>query len=188
LERFVSSRPKVLARPGYDLTLRPPKSVSILWALADDQASQVAAITSNRPSNLRDLANAADFVIISHRDFLESVKPLQSLRESQGLSVAVVDVEDVYDEFGYGDKSPQAVKDFLAAGAAKRLHLERLPGDAPDRNPDEGLGNYLKRVELGNVCCADLADLRHRLRRAAVRMRHKPDIIRACSRQCGYLL
>ena len=36
LERFSSSRRKVLARPGYDLTLRPPKSVSVLWALADD--------------------------------------------------------------------------------------------------------------------------------------------------------
>jgi len=82
----------------------------------------------------------------------------------------------------------QVVKDFLAAGAAKRLHLERLPGYAPDLNPDEGIWNYLKRVELGNACCSDLADLRHRLRRAAVRVRHKPDIIRACSQQCGYLL
>ena len=36
LERFASSRPRVKARPGYDLTLRPPKSVSVLWALADD--------------------------------------------------------------------------------------------------------------------------------------------------------
>ena len=82
----------------------------------------------------------------------------------------------------------QAVKDFLSAGATKRLQLERLPGYAPDLNPDEGIWNYLKRVELGNVCATDLADLRHRLRRAAVRVRHKPDIIRACSRQCGYLL
>jgi transposase len=82
----------------------------------------------------------------------------------------------------------QAVKDFLAAGAAKRLQLEQLPGYAPDLNPDEGIWNYLKRVELGNVCCADLPDLCHRLLRAAVRIRHKPDIIRACSRQCGYLL
>lgn len=80
----------------------------------------------------------------------------------------------------------QAVKDFLAAGAAKRLHLERLPGYAPDLNPDEGIWNYLKRVELGNVCCADLPDLRHRLLRAALRVRHNPDVIRACSRQCGY--
>jgi conjugative relaxase-like TrwC/TraI family protein len=36
LERFAASRPRVKARPGYDLTLRPPKSVSVLWALADD--------------------------------------------------------------------------------------------------------------------------------------------------------
>jgi conjugative relaxase-like TrwC/TraI family protein len=36
LERFASSRPRVKARPGYDLTLRPPKSVSVLWALADE--------------------------------------------------------------------------------------------------------------------------------------------------------
>jgi hypothetical protein len=33
----------------------------------------------------------------------------------------------------------QAVKDFLAQGAAHRLHLEPLPGYAPDVNPDEGL-------------------------------------------------
>jgi len=82
----------------------------------------------------------------------------------------------------------QAVKDFLRTGAAQRLQLEQLPGYAPDLNPDEGIWNYLKRAELGNVCCTDLADLRHRLLRAAVRVRHKPDIIRACSRQCGYLL
>jgi hypothetical protein len=100
---------------GYSVTVSAPKPGGrTLWALADDQAAQVAGITSNRPSNLRDPEHAADFVIISHRDFLDSVKPLQSLRESQGLSVAVVDVEDVYDEFGYGDKSPQAIKDFLA--------------------------------------------------------------------------
>jgi transposase len=82
----------------------------------------------------------------------------------------------------------QAVKDFLSAGAARRLQLERLPGYAPDLHPDEGIWNSLKRVELGTVCATTLADLRHRLRRAAVRVRHKPDIIRACSRQCGYLL
>jgi transposase len=82
----------------------------------------------------------------------------------------------------------QVVKEFLSAGAAKRLPLEQLPGYAPDLTPDEGIWNYLKRGELGNVCTTNVADLRHRLRRAAVRVRHKPDVIRACSRQCGYLL
>jgi transposase len=80
----------------------------------------------------------------------------------------------------------QAVKDFLRRGAAKRLHLEQLPGYAPDLNPDEGVWNYLKRVELANVCCRDLGELRVQVVRARERLRHKRDVIRACSRQCGY--
>ena len=80
----------------------------------------------------------------------------------------------------------QPIKDFLAAGAAKRLHLERLPGYAPELNPDEGIWNYLKRVEHKNRCCRELAELRRDVRRAKERLRHKRDVIRACSRQCGY--
>jgi len=82
----------------------------------------------------------------------------------------------------------QEVKDFLKRGAAKRLHLEQFPGYAPDLNPDEGIWNYLKRVELGNVCCRDLEHLHQELIRARERLRHKKEIIRSCSRQCGYSL
>jgi transposase len=80
----------------------------------------------------------------------------------------------------------QPIKDFLAHGAAKRRPLEQLPGYAPDLNPDEGIWNYLKRVELANVCCSDLADLALALRRAKERLRHKRTVIRACFRQAGY--
>src|SRR5258706_11466561 len=65
----------------------------------------------------------------------------------------------------------QPIKDFLKRGAAKRLQLERLPGDAPDLTPDEGIWSYLKRVALGNVCCTDLADVRTHLIRARERLR-----------------
>jgi len=80
----------------------------------------------------------------------------------------------------------QPVKDFLRRGAAHRLHLEQLPGYAPELNPDEGLWNYLKRVELGNVCCHDLTELALALRRAKERLRHKRAVIQACFRQAGY--
>jgi len=80
------------------------------------------------------------------------------------------------------------IKDFLKAGAAKRLHLEQLPSYAPDLNPDEGIWNYLKRVELGNVCCPHLDQLSTQLMRAKERLRHKREVIRSCSRQCGYLV
>jgi TrwC relaxase len=42
LDRFIASRRQARFRPGYDLTLRPPKSVSILWALAGaDQRAEI---------------------------------------------------------------------------------------------------------------------------------------------------
>lgn len=77
----------------------------------------------------------------------------------------------------------QAVKDFLRDGAAKRLQLELLPGYAPDLNPDEGVWNYLKTVELKNLCCHNLAELRDELRKAIERLRHKTDVIKGFIRQ-----
>ena len=37
VERFEAAHRATKARPGYDLTLRPPKSVSILWALGSEE-------------------------------------------------------------------------------------------------------------------------------------------------------
>lgn len=81
----------------------------------------------------------------------------------------------------------QPVKDFLAAGAAKRLHLERLPAYAPDLNPDEGVWSLLKRGELKNRCCHDLQELRWELGLAIRRLRRRPQALTACFRHCGYL-
>jgi transposase len=80
----------------------------------------------------------------------------------------------------------QPIKDFLTRGAAKRLHLEQLPGYAPELNPVEGLWNYLKRVELGNVCCPDLPSLSLAVRRAKERVRYKRHVLRGCIAECGY--
>jgi transposase len=74
----------------------------------------------------------------------------------------------------------QPIKDFLKRGAARRVWLEQLPGYAPDLNPDEGIWNYLKRVELANVCCPDLDSLQTELIRARERLRHKRHLIRSC--------
>ncbi len=39
VDRFAATRSQVKARPGYDIVLRPPKSVSVLWALGDESLS-----------------------------------------------------------------------------------------------------------------------------------------------------
>jgi transposase len=77
----------------------------------------------------------------------------------------------------------QPVKEFLRQGATKRIHLEQLPGYAPDLNPDEGVWNYLKNVEMRNLCCHDLTELRRQLRLAIARLRHKIKVVQSFIQQ-----
>lgn len=78
----------------------------------------------------------------------------------------------------------RGIKEFLASGAAARLQLERLPGYAPDLNPQEGIWQCLKHVELRNRCCRNLPHLRTEFRLAIGRLRHKREVIRGCIRHC----
>lgn len=91
----------------------PGQGSRTLLAMTDDRIKRPASITANQPSNLKNKKNKANFVIIAPRDFFSSLEPLRALRESQGLRVAMVDVEDIFDEFSDGERTPQAVKDFL---------------------------------------------------------------------------
>ncbi len=63
---------------------------------------------------------------------------------------------------------------FLAHGAAPRLPLERLPADAPERNPGEGLWAQLQGVERRHLCGFTIPHRRHARRDAVKRVRRKP--------------
>lgn len=114
----------------------------VLLAFTNAQANSPAAVSSDYPSNLRGNVNAADLIIITRRNFFTSIEPLRALRQSQGLFTMTVDVEDIYDEFSYGQKSPQAIRDFFAFarsnwGVAPRFAL--LVGSA-SRDPKNYTG------------------------------------------------
>lgn len=95
------------------VTVRAPGSgTRSLLAFTDSRAISAPA-KPNLPSNWRGGGLEYDYLMITTAEIKESLGPLKALRESQGLSVAVVDVEDIYDEFSFGNKSPQAIKDFL---------------------------------------------------------------------------
>jgi len=79
----------------------------------------------------------------------------------------------------------RVVKEFLTDGAAPRLWLEQLPAYAPELNPDEGVWNYLKRVELRNVVCHDLDRLHSEVDRAAEALKQKPEVIRGFVKEPG---
>jgi hypothetical protein len=119
---------------GYAITFRAPGvGGRILLAFTEEGTKYADGIIANWPSSWNQSKDGYDLVMIAHRDFLDSLQPLKSLRESQGLRVALVDVEDVYDEFSFGNKSPKAIKDFLASAKAnwkKPPRFVLLVGDA----------------------------------------------------------
>ena len=73
----------------------------------------------------------------------------------------------------------------LATGVPQRLHLERLPADAPALPPDEGLWQQRKGGALRHGCCFEIPTLRHELRDAVKRGRRKPRIIHGCFHGAG---
>jgi hypothetical protein len=85
-----------------------------LLAFTPEGALVPGDVTANAPTAWHRDAASADVVLISHRSFMSSLQPLTSLREQQGHRVALVDVEDVYDEFSFGEKTPFALRRFLA--------------------------------------------------------------------------
>lgn len=107
---------------GYAITVPETPSRSkaqrMLYAIPSGQFEQPASLSLNQPSTLNLNSNAADFLIVTHKNFISNMAPLLSKRQSEGRTTAVVDIEDVYDEFGYGLHGPQALKEFLQHAAS----------------------------------------------------------------------
>lgn len=131
---------------GYAVTVTPQGAGSrTLLAFTSAQEAQPASVTTHHPSSWHAQAGY-DMVMISHANFLQSLTPLVSLHQGQGLKTAVINVEDLYDEFNFGEKSPQAVKDFLSTANAQwetKPRFVMLVGDATlDPRNYLGLGNF----------------------------------------------
>jgi uncharacterized repeat protein (TIGR01451 family) len=99
----------------YTLTFRDTISETTAYlALTTARRLSPDSIELDEPSDLRGQGWGADYVVITHGDFYTDVVHLADYREAQGLRTAVVDVQEVYDEFSYGVFDPQAIHDFLA--------------------------------------------------------------------------
>jgi transposase len=82
----------------------------------------------------------------------------------------------------------EEVKTFLAEEGAPAIHLEQLPPYAPDLNPDEGVWDLLKFVEMRNLCCLDFDHLYHELYLAIRRLRRQPSLLQSCFGGAGLAL
>jgi hypothetical protein len=76
----------------------------------------------------------ADMIVVTHGDFREEVEELAEYHRKQGLSVAVVDVQDVFDHYNNGFMEDVAIRDFLQFAwekyAAPKPRYVLLVGDA----------------------------------------------------------
>jgi Peptidase family C25 len=99
---------------GYAVTVQVPgPTPRTLLALTEAEVKTPAELSANVPSQWHAGAQGADLVIVSQAAFAEPVQSLAQARQAEGLQVVTVDVVDLYDEFNYGEPTPEAVQAFL---------------------------------------------------------------------------
>jgi hypothetical protein len=129
---------------------------------AEERPNTVDSLSRNVPSSWSSETAGADYLVITTRDLKASVEPLAQLRRNQGMVVQVIDVEDLYDEFSFGEHSPRAVRDFLEMAAnnwTHKPHYLLLAGDASfDPKNYSGLGlNDLVPTKLVDTALTESA-------------------------------
>jgi subtilisin-like proprotein convertase family protein len=99
---------------GYAVTVQAlgPAPRTIL-AMTEEQIKTPSSLSPNVPSQWHAGKHSADLVIVSHAAFAGPVQSLVEARQAEGLQVVVADVQDLYDEFNYGEPSYLAVQAFL---------------------------------------------------------------------------
>ena len=131
-------RARQLAAEALDTnkTKTPEEAIALL-----DKAGTLAP---NDPAVLRSPSNSATLLIISHKNFMAEAQAWANYRIGQGISVKLIDVSEIYDEFNYGDTSAQSIKTFLLYAKNSWQNAPSyvlLIGDASyDARNYEGLG------------------------------------------------
>ncbi len=111
----ISDTTVVAVGANYTVQFRDSVPANVRYlALTPAQRKKPASIELDVPSSWKDPANGADYILITYKDFYTSALTLSNFRSSQGLRVATVKIEDIYDEFNAGIANPAAIRDFLS--------------------------------------------------------------------------
>lgn len=84
-----------------------------LLAVAADTISTPAGVAPNHPSHWHSAQPGADIAMITYQDFAAALVPLVDAHRANGKSSVVVPINDLYDEFNFGEHSPFAIRQFL---------------------------------------------------------------------------
>ncbi|MDT8304700.1 MAG: C25 family cysteine peptidase [Anaerolineae bacterium] len=93
-----------------------------------------AGIKPLRDAGWRSPQHQADLIVITTDELAPGLAPLIAAREEQGLAVAAVAAEEIYDEFGGGMATPDSINQFLRYASSEwsepRPRYVLLVGDA----------------------------------------------------------
>jgi len=99
--------------------------------------SKLAAPVSVRAQTIGDWQSPSsgyDYLIVSHSRLIDSIRPLAAFHQKRGMKVAVLDIQEVYDNFNFGITHPQAVRNLVDHAVHKwpqpRARFLLLVGDA----------------------------------------------------------
>lgn len=143
----------VSGMPGgsYGIALSPGAPNTVYYAVAADALLGAAGIERDTASALRSTGNQGEYVVITTRALMETAKTLADYRSD--LRSLVVDIEDIYDEFNFGVRSPHALKAFLAYARSSWLAPPRyvvIAGDGTwDYKDILGMGNLIPPMMVG---------------------------------------
>jgi uncharacterized repeat protein (TIGR01451 family) len=98
-----------------------PATRHTLLALSPDAFLSAAAVRPNHPSQWHRAQSGSEIVMISNGDFASALAPLVQAHHAQGQSTSLVLIDDVYDEFNFGERNPAAIRSFLST-ATKVWH------------------------------------------------------------------
>jgi hypothetical protein len=85
-------------------------------AVTENMKKTPKTIIPDLPSNLKSPDNSAQYIIITTSDFAKNEGTLmfKELREAEGIPTKIVSIEDIFDEFNFGIRSIESIKDFIS--------------------------------------------------------------------------
>ncbi len=92
---------------------RAPLDAGVWWILPEAGLLSPSWVRRDQPTELRQSRFQADYLMIAHGDLLDASRRLADFHRQRGLTVALVDIQDVYDEFNHGVVHPAAIKSFI---------------------------------------------------------------------------
>ncbi len=85
----------------------------------DPEVVRRPLVSAHIGSAWRRETEGASLVVLAHPSLVDALEPWLLARRAMGWSIAVVDVNDIYDEFDHGVPSPQALHRFLHVAATE---------------------------------------------------------------------